>query len=264
MNIPKAFTNLIESLCRLNRHVPVRSVFFCNAPPPISLHDYAVRLFEFMYAEESTFIVAGLYLAKLFQLQPALFTHQSCHKLMISTCVVAAKFTDDVFYTNAYYAEVGGVRTSDICSLEKEVVKMLQWDLYVTPEMFSAAVATLSNPIIQAPQIPSRLHTKFQATWDGSDTEEWQFSQSHSLSFMDETPVHEPRPSLLTSSYTVYRDISSESRPTKRQRIGEDGCEDLSLSSTNISIGPVFPATPQLRCQKNPAPSSSLSGLSLF
>eukprot|EP00971_Amphidinium_carterae_P312010 6202150-Amphidinium_carterae.1 len=60
--------------------------------------------------------------------------------------MLAVKFFDDVYYSNAYYAKVGGVRTKDDASayfhqhevnaLEAQFLKLIEWRLHVTPQVF--------------------------------------------------------------------------------------------------------------------------------
>jgi hypothetical protein len=47
--------------------------------------------------------------------------------------MVAAKFFDDVYYSNGYYARVGGVRLKEMNLLEVRLLDLLQWRLFVSP-----------------------------------------------------------------------------------------------------------------------------------
>jgi hypothetical protein len=46
--------------------------------------------------------------------------------------MVAAKFADDFFYKNEYYSKIGGISKLDINSLEMELVKQLNYNLFVS------------------------------------------------------------------------------------------------------------------------------------
>ena len=54
---------------------------------------------------------------------------------MISV-VLGAKFYDDLYYSNAYYAKVGGVKINELNSLEAVFLQMIDFRLHVTPEEF--------------------------------------------------------------------------------------------------------------------------------
>lgn len=46
--------------------------------------------------------------------------------------MVAAKFADDFFYKNEYYAKIGGISKMDINTLELELLNQLNYHLFVT------------------------------------------------------------------------------------------------------------------------------------
>ena len=45
--------------------------------------------------------------------------------------MVAAKYADDFFYKNEYYAKVGGISKSEINQLEIELLSILNYHLHV-------------------------------------------------------------------------------------------------------------------------------------
>lgn len=53
---------------------------------------------------------------------------------MIATVMVAAKFADDFFYKNEYYAKIGGITKIDINALELELLNQLSYNLFVSEE----------------------------------------------------------------------------------------------------------------------------------
>jgi Cyclin. len=50
--------------------------------------------------------------------------------------MIAAKFFDDHFYNNEYYAKVGGISNKEINSLEIEFLNYVNFSLYVDPILF--------------------------------------------------------------------------------------------------------------------------------
>lgn len=50
--------------------------------------------------------------------------------------MLAAKFFDDVYYSNAFYARVGGVRTKEINLLEWQFLSLVNYHLYVSPREY--------------------------------------------------------------------------------------------------------------------------------
>lgn len=49
---------------------------------------------------------------------------------------MAAKYYDDRYYNNEYYAKVGGISNNEINSLEREFLHYLNFRLYVSPVLF--------------------------------------------------------------------------------------------------------------------------------
>jgi len=78
-----------------------------------------------------------IYIDRLVRKLPdVVVTPLSVHRLLLISTVVAAKFNDDVFYTSAYYAKVGGVSVQEMNKLEARFVQMLDWNLHVHPEEY--------------------------------------------------------------------------------------------------------------------------------
>lgn len=50
--------------------------------------------------------------------------------------MVAAKFIDDDFYSNAFYGKVAGLVPLEVNALEARLISMLRWRLHVQPEQY--------------------------------------------------------------------------------------------------------------------------------
>eukprot|EP00939_MAST-03C_sp_MAST-3C-sp1_P004536 g4536.t1 len=59
--------------------------------------------------------------------------------------MLAAKFFDDHYYNNAYYAKIGGVPCSEMNSLELEFLFLINFTLYVEPESYNKYYLELIN-----------------------------------------------------------------------------------------------------------------------
>jgi hypothetical protein len=58
------------------------------------------------------------------------------HRVVITAVLLAAKFFDDAYYNNAYYAKVGGVLVSEMNGLEVDFLFRINFSLHVTPDLF--------------------------------------------------------------------------------------------------------------------------------
>ena len=70
---------------------------------------------DYNYASCSTecFILVLIYVDRLIQKHNFVLTELNVHRVVITSILLAAKFFDDAYYNNAYYAKVGGVFVSE-------------------------------------------------------------------------------------------------------------------------------------------------------
>lgn len=129
----------------------VPSVFDGMEPAAMSIQDYLVRLCKYSYCSPWTFPVMRVYIARFQAARvrkgatPDITSH-NVHRLVLTCFVVAAKLRDDVYYANAYYAQVGGVSLRDINALEAHLLTLLDWTTHVEPEELAQLGATPPPP----------------------------------------------------------------------------------------------------------------------
>lgn len=114
------------------------TAFHGVSSPAISIRSYLERIFRYANCSESCFLVAYVYLDRFAQVQPTIGAVDSfnVHRLLITSVMVAAKFMDDMYYNNAYYAKIGGISTKEMNFLELEFLFGLGFRLNVTPATF--------------------------------------------------------------------------------------------------------------------------------
>ncbi|XP_030511967.1 cyclin-U4-1 [Rhodamnia argentea] len=132
-------------------HPPQRiSVFHGLTRPAISIQSYLERIFKYANCSPSCFVVAYVYLERFAQQQPALpINSLNVHRLLITSVMVAAKFLDDIYYNNAYYAKVGGISTVEMNFLEVDFLFGLGFNLNVTPTAFHTYCSYLQREMLQ-------------------------------------------------------------------------------------------------------------------
>ncbi|KAA8515828.1 hypothetical protein F0562_018561 [Nyssa sinensis] len=155
--MPKLITFLSSLLQKvaesndLNRHFQTQkiSVFHGLSRPTISIQTYLERIFKYANCSPSCFIVAYAYLDRFAQRQPALPINSfNVHRLLITSVMVAAKFMDDMYYNNAYYAKVGGISTTEMNFLEVDFLFGLGFHLNVTPTTFHTYYSYLQREML--------------------------------------------------------------------------------------------------------------------
>lgn len=62
----------------------------------------------------------------------------SVHRLLLTAVLVATKVIDDVLYDNAHFAKVGGLDVKELNMLELDMLKVLNFRLFIKPEEFEA------------------------------------------------------------------------------------------------------------------------------
>lgn len=114
------------------------SAFHGLRPPPISIEDYVTRIFKYAKCSPACFVHAFAYLDRLARRDPGCYqpTPLSVHRLFLTAVMLAAKFTDDHYYTNGFYAKVGGLSVRELNALELLMLKQLDFRLFVSAELF--------------------------------------------------------------------------------------------------------------------------------
>lgn len=110
--------------------------FHALRAPSISILQYLERIHKYASCSTESFVLALIFIDRLIQRNNFLLTHLNVHRVVISAVLVAAKFFDDAYYNNAYYAKVGGVLVSELNSLEVEFLFRINFALHVGPELY--------------------------------------------------------------------------------------------------------------------------------
>ncbi|KAK6162678.1 hypothetical protein DH2020_002519 [Rehmannia glutinosa] len=162
-NVMPKLINFLSSLLQrvaesndLNRSIQPQkiSVFHGLTRPTISIQSYLERIFKYANCSPSCYIVAYVYLDRFTQRQPALPINTfNVHRLLITSVMVSAKFMDDMYYNNAYYAKVGGISTTEMNFLEVDFLFGLGFHLNVTPSTFHSYCSYLQREMMMQPQL---------------------------------------------------------------------------------------------------------------
>mmetsp|Transcript_15003 Transcript_15003/g.30901 ORF Transcript_15003/g.30901 Transcript_15003/m.30901 type:complete len:284 (-) Transcript_15003:465-1316(-) len=111
--------------------------FHALKPPSISVLSYLQRIHKYASCSTECFILALIYIDRLIQRNNFLLTELNVHRVVITSIMLAAKFFDDQYFNNAYYAKVGGVPATEMNSLEVEFLFRINFSLHVTPELYN-------------------------------------------------------------------------------------------------------------------------------
>lgn len=129
------------------------TIFHGSRAPTLSVRQYIDRIFKYSGCSPSCFVVAHIYVDRFLQHTDAHLTSLNVHRLLITSVMVAAKFVDDAFFNNAYYAKVGGVSTAELNRLEMKFLFSLDFRLQVTVETFRSYCSQLDKEVAGGLQI---------------------------------------------------------------------------------------------------------------
>eukprot|EP00929_Paragymnodinium_shiwhaense_P038612 TRINITY_DN20389_c0_g1_i1.p1 TRINITY_DN20389_c0_g1~~TRINITY_DN20389_c0_g1_i1.p1 ORF type:complete len:218 (+),score=53.71 TRINITY_DN20389_c0_g1_i1:211-864(+) len=113
------------------------TTFHSVRPPPLTIHEYLLRIGKYFQCSDECFVLCLVYIDRIVKQHPEFsICNLNIHRLLVTAAMLAVKFFDDVYYSNAYYAKVGGVRTREINALETQFLKLIDWRLHVTPQEY--------------------------------------------------------------------------------------------------------------------------------
>lgn len=121
--------------------------FHALKAPSIGILQYLERIHKYASCSTECFILALIYIDRLIQGNNFLLTELNVHRVAITSILLAAKFFDDAYYNNAYYAKVGGVLVSEMNRLEVEFLFRINFSLHVSPELYNKYHAQLSQHV---------------------------------------------------------------------------------------------------------------------
>jgi hypothetical protein len=112
------------------------------------------RIHKYASCSNECFILALIYIDRLIQSNNFLLTELNVHRVVITAVLLAAKFFDDAYYNNAYYAKVGGVLVSEMNGLEVDFLFRINFTLHVKPEVFAKYHGELMAQAQEACRVP--------------------------------------------------------------------------------------------------------------
>lgn len=140
---------VVESLVEPSEYATVPyqhlSKFEAFRAPGISIRDYLMRIHKYASCSPECFVLALVYIDRLQRMQGFVLTELNVHRVVITSVVLAAKFFDDHYFNNAYYAKVGGVLCKEMNELEIEYLLLINFSLHVPTDTYARFYNDLSN-----------------------------------------------------------------------------------------------------------------------
>ena len=146
--------------------------FHALRPPSISIKDYLDRIQKYASCSSECFVLALVYIDRLIQQADFTVSSLNIHRVIITSVMLAAKFFDDMYFNNSYYAKIGGVPCSEINALELEFLFLINFTLYVEPDSYNKYYSELRNhAILVSPAASWHLGNKFNDAMEMDEDE---------------------------------------------------------------------------------------------
>jgi len=113
------------------------TIYHSARAPKICIGEYLNRIRKYNAASDECYVLALVYIDRASKNDPSMAVSKlNVHRLLVTAAMLAAKFNDDMYYSNSYYAKVGGVQLREMNMLEAKFIKALNWKLFVSPKEY--------------------------------------------------------------------------------------------------------------------------------
>jgi hypothetical protein len=111
--------------------------------PAVSLVQYLSRIHTYAKCSDSCFVVALIYIDRIIAMHSFRVTALNVHRIFLASILLSAKFLDDIYYNNSFYAKLGGISLQELNALELEFLRLTRFDLNVSEEQYGAYHASI-------------------------------------------------------------------------------------------------------------------------
>ena len=139
-------SKMLQHMITSNANSPViSSRFHSHSAPAMSISAYVERIVKYTRCSCEALVAAVMFLQYHVTFSGHCVTVFNVHRTLITSVVLAAKSRDDEYYTNTYYAKIGGIPASELKTLELDYINLLEWDCWLDRDAFDETVAMLTE-----------------------------------------------------------------------------------------------------------------------
>ena len=137
----KILSTILTDICKENDLNQIKNnkdiyPFITDSLQSISINDYLERLVKYTQVESSTLIAMLIFIDRLCELNNFIVNSYNVYKILFSSLIMAIKYNEDEYYDNKFYAKVGGVTLKEMNILEISFLKLIDFKLYISEEIF--------------------------------------------------------------------------------------------------------------------------------
>lgn len=134
--ISETLNSIIEESNKSKKKQKDHSPFVHEHVPKISLFDYLLRIEKYSEVEDSTLIIALIYIDRICKKKGIVLSKYNIHRLLFTSILIAIKYNEDIICDNLYYSKIAGVTKKELQVLEYEFMKIIDFDLFVSNKIY--------------------------------------------------------------------------------------------------------------------------------
>ena len=115
--------------------------------PSITVIKYLERIMHYTEAEESTFIIALIYIDRIGKISNIILTPFNVHKLIFVSVLLAIKYNEDTIFNFNYYSLISGMSINELQQLEVDFIILLKFKLYINKKEFNNYKLLFDNAV---------------------------------------------------------------------------------------------------------------------
>jgi hypothetical protein len=120
-------------------------IFDSKEIPQISLKNYLSRILKYVKPQPSTIIISLILIDKICEHSKINLNKKNIHKIFLTSIIIAIKYNEDEYFTNNYYAKVGGILEKELFNLEYAFLKILNFNVYIDETIYENYNNKLDN-----------------------------------------------------------------------------------------------------------------------
>jgi hypothetical protein len=134
--IAETLTSIISQKSELKKNVDVKTPFDHMRIPQISIYDYLLRIQKYSDVENNTLIIALIYIDRICKKKGITLNKYNIYRILFTAILVSIKYNEDHIYDNLYYSKIAGLPVKEINYLERKFLEIINYDLFVSEELF--------------------------------------------------------------------------------------------------------------------------------
>ena len=124
---------------------------------PLTASAYLKRIMKYGGCSPCCVVVGLMYLQRLKQRMPTVcLTSGNMQRLLLTSVMLAAKYLDDLYYSNKHWAQIGGLELRELNTLELQLLFQLSFNMCVNRDQYQEYLHALSGTVpVDMKAVPS-------------------------------------------------------------------------------------------------------------